>query len=224
MATTIEKRRLEPWSDLDLSREKCLPNKREVSRDTEAGEILLGWPGRGTSKLCPVHPRLWSESQHSKSIETKAPTGIGKTPLFVGAGASFQGKSKYRVLLEEIRVLDALKEISEFATLESNWDLEDALAIDPGAAALAAKLVLLVDLAARRRGYRWQEPVVGPDPDGGIDLVWNGGSRRIILMTRPGQPDTVECIIKSTDTKPVRTTLSISDAVARVLWALEKSV
>ena len=138
-------------------------------------------------------------------------------------GASFRGKSKYHVLKEEIRVLDVLKEISEFATLESNWDLEDALAIDPGAAALAAKLVLLVDLAARRCGCRWQEPVVGPDPDGGIDLVWKGGSRRIILMTRPGQPDTVECIIKSADTKPVQTTLSIRDAVARVLWALEKN-
>jgi hypothetical protein len=42
-------------------------------------------------------------------------------------------------------------------------------------------------------------------------------------MTRPGQPDTVECVIKSMDTKPVRTTMSISDAVARVLWALEKN-
>jgi hypothetical protein len=223
MATTIEKRRFEPWSDLELSRNRGLPNSTEVSNDTVASAILRGTRESGISRLFRVHPRIWAESGHSQRIETKACGGIGKTRLFTGAAASFQGKSKYRLLLEGIRVLDALKEISELATLESNWDLEDALAIDPGAAALAAKLVLLVDLSTRGRGYQWQEPVVGPDPDGGIDLTWKGESRRIILMTRPGQPDTVECVIKSTDTKPVRTTLTISDAVARVLWALEKN-
>jgi hypothetical protein len=118
------------------------------------------------------------------------------------------------------RAAEALKAIQEYTTYEPDWDLEGAEAIDPEAAALAASLVERVDLKAREQAIAWQEPVVGPDPEGGIDLVWEAAGRRALLMTRPGFPDRFDCVINEAGGRPRRQTATLDEAVGHALWAL----
>jgi hypothetical protein len=105
--------------------------------------------------------------------------------------------------------------------LEADWDLEGAPPIDRTALETAAQIVQLVESSAWRQGLNWQPPVVGPDPDGGIDLVWEGVSRRALLTARPQQDLTVECVTREGDAPPIRQTVSIADAVNQALWALD---
>jgi hypothetical protein len=122
--------------------------------------------------------------------------------------------------IDRSRSSEPLKEIIEYATYEADWDLEGALPIAPEAIELASLLVQQVDRQAMSEDVPWQSPTVSPDPDGGIDLIWGNVDQRVIILTRPGQTDTVECIIKKEGTKPQRENLPIEEAVRRALWAI----
>ena len=119
------------------------------------------------------------------------------------------------------RAAEALRASQEYTTCEADWDLEGADPIDPEAAALAASLVERVDLQARERAVAWQVPLVGPDPEGGIDVVWEAGGRRELLMTRPGFPDRFDCVINEAGRRPYRNAVTLDEAVEHALWALE---
>lgn len=115
------------------------------------------------------------------------------------------------------RASAALQAIQHCSALEPDWDLEGADPMDPAAAALAARLVEQVDLKARECAIAWHDPVVGPDPEGGIDLVWEADGRRALLMTRPSLSDRVDCVISETGGRPLRQAASFDEAVARAL-------
>jgi hypothetical protein len=119
------------------------------------------------------------------------------------------------------RAAEAQRAIQEYTDYEADWDLEGADPIDPEAAALAASLVERVDLQACERAIAWQVPVVGPDPEGGIDLVWEAGGRRALLMTRPGFPDEFVCVINEAGRRAHRRAATLDEAVEHALWALE---
>jgi hypothetical protein len=120
----------------------------------------------------------------------------------------------------DFRVADTLNQIADYLRLEPDWDLEEALPIDRGAAGLAAQIVGLVEHAAWQQGIPWRPPDVGPDPEGGIDLVWGGSGRRALLMARPHQSNTLDCVTTEAGGLPFRQTVSIPDAVRYALWAL----
>jgi hypothetical protein len=118
------------------------------------------------------------------------------------------------------RAAEALEEIETYLTLDSDWDLEGARPIDREAAALAAQIVRLVEESAGKQGVSWQTPVVGPDPDGGIDLVWRSDDRQALIMARPDHSQSVECVTKEAGGPPLRQTVSVADAIRFALWAL----
>lgn len=118
------------------------------------------------------------------------------------------------------RVAGVLDEIDGYRSLEEDWDLEGALPIDDGAAELASRIVKLIDAMALQQGIPWREPVVGPHANGGILATWGGPGRRVIVMTQPGLPYSVECVIETDDSRPSRHVVSVADAVEHALWAL----
>jgi hypothetical protein len=118
------------------------------------------------------------------------------------------------------RITGPLDEIDEYRDLEEDWDLEGALRIDAGAADLASRIVQWVDATARQQGVLWREPVLGPIASGGILLTWGGPGRRVTLLTQPGMPYTVECVIEMAGARPNRQVVSVTDAIEHALWAL----
>jgi hypothetical protein len=128
--------------------------------------------------------------------------------------------SKPVIAQSDSRVKEVLREIEEYTALDADWDLEGAQPVDRGAADLAARLAELVDVNARQREVPWQTPVVGPVADGGIALTWEGTNRRVLTITRPGQPLALECVRKEANSPPVQQTVSVDGAMELALWAL----
>jgi hypothetical protein len=120
----------------------------------------------------------------------------------------------------DTRIKEVLTEIEEYQMLGDNWDLEGARAVDGGAAQLASRIIRLADRAASKQGVSWKDPVAGPVSDGGMSLEWEGKGRQVLMLTHPGQPCIVECILRVTGSKPNRQLVSIEGAVELALGAL----
>jgi hypothetical protein len=117
-------------------------------------------------------------------------------------------------------VAEVLNEIRTFQGLEADWDSEEAFPMSSEAIRLACLIVQMVAREARNQRVSWQPPGVGPNPDGGIDLEWEGGSRRVLMIIRPVEPPSVECIVEEVGSQPRREMLSAWDAFDRALWAI----
>jgi hypothetical protein len=117
-------------------------------------------------------------------------------------------------------VAEVLEEIREYQKLDADWDSEGACPVSLEAGRLAAWLVQMVALSARLQGAPWEPPVVGPNADGGINLEWDGKSRHVLVMIRPGDQPHVECILDEGVSPPRRQIVSPWVAIDLALWAI----
>jgi hypothetical protein len=118
------------------------------------------------------------------------------------------------------RLTESLNDICRLVELEDDWDLDGARRIDMDAVRLASQMVLAVELAIGREGVQWQPPEIGPAPDGSIAMRWDGGVRQTLMVFRPGQTSSVECVTREQGRRPIREVVPVVDAVALALWAL----
>jgi hypothetical protein len=102
------------------------------------------------------------------------------------------------------RLTESLNEIVRLLELEDDWNLEGARRIDLGATRLVSRLVRSIELAVRQGGTHWQAPEVAPVPDGSVALTWDGDNRQILMVCRPGETSTVECIFRERGRRPFR--------------------
>lgn len=113
-----------------------------------------------------------------------------------------------------------LEEIAAALALPDDWDGEGALPISSEATQLAAWLVQMVAHSARHHGLTWRPPVVGPNPDGGINIEWEGTTRQLFVLIRPDQQPLVECVVEETGSMPQRQMVSAWEAIDLALSTL----
>ena len=115
---------------------------------------------------------------------------------------------------------EALEEIAQLQELDEDWDLDGARPIDPQAMQLASQVARSVAELAEQEGVNWQPPEIGPVPDGSVAITWEGGQRDVLMVFRPGQTASVECVTQEEGAGPVRQVVSEAEAVRLALWAL----
>lgn len=121
--------------------------------------------------------------------------------------------------MQQANVREAINDIETLLELKSGWDGEEASPISYSAASLARDIVLRTARLAAERGIRWLSPSISPTPDGGVDLFWQVGTRRVLLIIEPQHED-VECVIKIGDSAPQIRLISYIDASQVALWAI----
>jgi hypothetical protein len=109
--------------------------------------------------------------------------------------------------------------IEAYRRLGANWDGEDALPVSAEAALRSKALLRLIAEAADVRGIQWRSPSIAPNPDGGLELSWEGGARWAMLIIQPGQ-SMVACITQEGSAAPERRVASIGTAMQSALWAM----
>jgi hypothetical protein len=115
---------------------------------------------------------------------------------------------------------ELLDEIARLHELDEDWDLDGSRRIDSEALLLANRVARLVAETAVQETRSWQPPEVGPVPDGSVALTWEGDHRETLMLFRPGQSATVECVTREKSAPPVRHEAPERQAVRLALWAL----
>jgi hypothetical protein len=118
------------------------------------------------------------------------------------------------------RLSEALREIAQLQELDEDWDLDGARPIDPQAMQLASGVVRAVEELAAQEGVNWQQPEIGPVPDGSVAVTWEGNDRDTLMVFRPGQAISVECVTQEEGAGPIRRVVPEAEAVRLALWAL----
>jgi len=68
-------------------------------------------------------------------------------------------------------------------------------------------------------GYPWKAPDITPNADGGIDLLWESASRRLLVMLNPSRSE-VKCVVRLSGSAP-RLYETTNDAIpGYVAWVL----
>lgn len=115
---------------------------------------------------------------------------------------------------------EALNEVARLQELDENWDLDGARPIDPQAMQLASHVVRSVEEMAALEGVNWEQPEIGPVPDGSVAVTWEGSRRDALMVFRPEQTASVECVTQEEGTGPIRQVVSEAEAVRLALWTL----
>ena len=119
------------------------------------------------------------------------------------------------------RLAGPLNEILHLQELGPNWNLDGARPIAGSAVTSAANLLRSVEESAFQQGVAWEAPEIGPVPDGGVALTWEGGTRETLMICHPGEPNAVECIHREAGGRSVRQVLPMLEAVRLALWTLD---
>jgi hypothetical protein len=115
---------------------------------------------------------------------------------------------------------EALNEIAQLQELDERWDMDGARSIDPQAMRLATRVVRSFAKLVEQERVNWQPPEIGPVPDGSVAVTWEGGRREVMMVFRPGQTASVECVTQEEGAGPIRQVVSEAEAVRLALWAL----
>jgi hypothetical protein len=118
------------------------------------------------------------------------------------------------------RLAEVLNDLFDLQELGPDWNLEGARPVDQQAIQLAAHLVRSTEESASQQAISWQPPEIGAVPDGSVALTWGGGGRQALIICRPGDTDTVECVTREDNAGPMRQMVSFLEAIRLSLWAL----
>ena len=110
--------------------------------------------------------------------------------------------------------------IQGFLSLAPDWDGEAARPADETAVTTALELLRSIDKIAPRWQKRAQDPQVAPDPEGGVDLMYEAAGHWIMLSVRPGEANWVQVTSQRVgeETKMRRTSLAETTNEALALF------
>ncbi len=110
-------------------------------------------------------------------------------------------------------------EIRALATLEADWDGEDAKPVDCRAIETSQQLMSKIADGTLPSGYRWLRPTVAPMTDGGVSLTWRFSRAVLWLIIEPGGNNVI-FIHRAQHRQPTRRSLSPDEAAGQLLLAL----
>lgn len=110
-------------------------------------------------------------------------------------------------------------EINALASLEDDWNAEDAPVIDKRSLHRAQSFVGQLAGAEYELNSERDLPSVSPTVDGGVQLYWNIDNRQLALTFRPGR-NGVEYLLKKQGELAQRRSLMVNDAIAKVLQTM----
>jgi hypothetical protein len=132
---------------------------------------------------------------------------VGHTPTAVADPRTLPG------------VIAAEHKIDSLRRLPRNWDGEGALAVSEEVASRAKCLLSRIAERAGSLEQAWQVPEIAPNPDGGLELSWEIGTRWVLLVIEPGQPD-VHAVRQEGGEPPRSERLREEESIDMALWAL----
>jgi hypothetical protein len=117
--------------------------------------------------------------------------------------------------------LDATAEIVNLSQLEEDWDADEGRPATAEARDLALHFLLRTFLAARDARRTWMRPAVSTAGDGGVDLLWSGARRRVLIVVgAEPEADGVIRVVQTEGAAPERAVVPLSEAVEDVVRVL----
>jgi hypothetical protein len=122
-------------------------------------------------------------ASHSQDVSVIAAQS-GLSYALIGSATS--QPTRYEVQSNVESILPTLERLQELSKLEPNWDSYDAEPLSPTAVATASTLIAAVDETRRAVTGKHAPPwMVAPVPDGGLQVEWKSGPRKIEVLIDP---------------------------------------
>ena len=149
------------------------------------------------------------------------PLGFGEEAQEIRQQQAEVHKHRQHINIEvQFLLSQAIEHLSNYGKLAYDWDFDGAEPVSQDAITEASNLIRRIADKITEETLRWQNPVIGPTSDGGIDLLWERAGRSVLLSVQPDR--SITSITQIDGGNPVRQVASVLDAVENTLWVLNE--